>query len=110
MRRSKANARRKATPARSHGSVLILAPILIVVAAFLVVLFLVHAAGNSATGAYRPEPTKPQGTRTDNPPTTEKWTLAKGLPSNVTRLAFSAVDASRRYAVAFVSYPSQAVY
>jgi hypothetical protein len=110
MRRSKANARRKATPARSHGSVLILAPVLIVVAAFLVVLFLVHAGGNSATGANGPEPTKPQGTRTDNPPTTEKWTVAKGLPSNVTRLAFSAADATRGYAVAFVNKQSQAVY
>jgi hypothetical protein len=36
--------------------------------------------------------------------------VAKGLPSKVTRLAFSAADSSRGYAVVFVTKQSQTVY
>jgi hypothetical protein len=36
--------------------------------------------------------------------------VAKGLPTKVTRLAFSAADASRGYAVAFVNKQSQTIY
>ena len=112
MRRSKANARRRAAPARFsarfNASVLTLAPVLLVVAAFLVVFLLVHSSSSSAGPGG--EPAKPQGTKTDNPPTSEKWTVAKGLPSHVTRLAFSAADSSRGYASVFVNKQSQAVY
>src|SRR5215831_11263943 len=111
MRRSKANARRRATSAqfstRFNARILTLAPVLGVDAAFLVVFLLVHSSATPAPGGAGAEPTKPQGTKTDNSPTTEKWTVAKGLPSQVTRLAFSAADSSRGYAVAFVSKQSQ---
>src|SRR4051795_11231515 len=110
MGRSKARARRKAPSVRSYASIFTVGPVLIVVAAFLVVFLLAQSPGNSAPAAHGPEPTKPQDTRTDNSPTTETWTVAKGLPSHVTRLAFSAADASRGYASAFLNKQSQAVY
>jgi hypothetical protein len=110
MHRSRARARRKAPSARFTASILALAPVLIVVAAFLVVFILAHGSGSPSTSGNASTPPKPQGAKTDNPPTTEKWTVAKGLPTNVTRLAFSAADPSRGFAVAFVNKQSQTVY
>src|SRR5262249_43108298 len=89
---------------------LALAPVLIIVAAFLVVFLLAHGTGAPAASGNASTPPKPQGTKAENPPTSEKWTVAKGLPTQVTRLAFSAADSSRGYAVAFVNKQSQTVY
>jgi hypothetical protein len=83
-------------------------PILIVVTAFLIVFFLAQASAHpTANGS---PPPKPHGNQTNNFPTSEKWTVAKGLPTKVTRLAFSAADSSRGYAVAFVNKQSQTIY
>jgi hypothetical protein len=72
------------------------------------IFFLTHSSDVSA--ANDPAPPKPGGIQTNNPPTTEHWTIAQGLPSKVTRLAFSAADASRGYAVAFVDKQTQAIF
>jgi BNR/Asp-box repeat protein len=110
MRRSRANVRRKATGAPSYSGIFLFGPVLIVVAAFLIIFFLAQSTGNASLAGIGAEPTKPQGDKTDNSPTSEKWTVAKGLPTKVMRLAFSAADSSRGYAVAFVNKQSQTIY
>lgn len=110
MRRSRANVRRKATATPSYSRIFLFGPVLIVVAAFLIIFVLAQSAGTAAPTGPGAEPTKPQGTRTDKSPTTEKWTVAKGLPSQVTRLAFSAADSSRGYASVFLNKQSQTIY
>jgi BNR/Asp-box repeat protein len=110
MRRSRANVRRRATGAPSYSRIFLFGPVLIVVAAFLIIFLLAQSPGNASPGGPGAEPTKPQGTKTDNSPTSEKWTVAKGLPAKVTRLAFSAADSARGYGVAFVNKQSQTVY
>jgi hypothetical protein len=110
MRRSKANVRRRATAAPSYSRIYLIGPVLIVVAAFLIIFLLAQSSGNASPAGPGAEPTKPQGNMTDNSPSSEKWTVAKGLPAKVTRLAFSAADSSRGYAVAFVNKQSQAIY
>jgi hypothetical protein len=47
---------------------------------------------------------------TTNSPTGEVWTVAKGLPLQVTSLAFSSADANRGYAAAFVNKQTQTLY
>jgi hypothetical protein len=108
MGSSKASGRRTARSARPYAGLFTVGPILIVVAAFLIVFFLAQASIQPS--AADSPPSKPHENQTDNSPTTEKWTVAKGLPSQVTRLAFSVADASRGYAVAFVNKQSQTVY
>jgi hypothetical protein len=110
MRRSKANVRRRATGAPSYSRIFLFGPVLIVVAAFLIIFLLAQSSGNASPGGPGAEPTKPQGNKTDNSPTSEKWTVAKGLPTKVTHFAFSAADSSRGYAVAFVNKQSQTIY
>ncbi|HEY7021414.1 MAG TPA: sialidase family protein [Ktedonobacterales bacterium] len=110
MRRSRAKVRRRATGAPSYSRIFLFGPVLIVVAAFLIIFLLAQSSGSASPAGPGAEPTKPQGNKTDNAPTSEKWTVAKGLPTKVTRLAFSAADSSRGYAVAFVNKQSQAVY
>jgi hypothetical protein len=110
MRRSKANVRRRATSAPSYSRIFLIGPVLIVVAAFLIIFLLAQSSGNASPAGPGAEPTKPQGNKTDNAPTSESWTVAKGLPAKVTRLAFSAADSSRGYAVAFVNKQSQTIY
>jgi hypothetical protein len=80
----------------------------IVVAAFLVVFVLAQSSAHPAANGAAPP--KPRGNQTNNPHTTENWTVAQGLPSQVTRLAFSAADGDKGYAVAFVNKQSQAMY
>lgn len=79
----------------------------VVLAAFLIANGRHAAPSPTDAGA---DPSKPQGNMTNNPPTSEQWTMAKGLPTNITRLAFSATDPARGYAVAFVNKQSQTVY
>ena len=110
MRRSRANVRRRATAAPSYSRTFLFGPVLIVVAAFLIIFLLAQSSGNASPGGPGAEPTKPQGNKTDNSPTSEKWTVAKGLPTKVTHFAFSAADSSRGYAVAFVNKQSQTIY
>jgi hypothetical protein len=110
MRRSRANVRRRVTAAPSYSRIFLFGPVLIVVAAFLIIFLLAQSAGTASPAGPGAEPTKPQGNKTDNASTSEKWTVAKGLPSKVTRLAFSAADSSRGYAVAFVNKQSQTIY
>src|SRR5690349_25123661 len=98
MRRSRANVRRKATAAPSYSRIFLFGPVLIVVAAFLIIFLLAQSSGSASPAGPGAEPTKPQGTKTDNALTSEKWTVAKGLPTKVMRLAFSAADSSRGYA------------
>lgn len=64
----------------------------------------------ATTAANDLPPPKPQGTQVRNPPTTESWTRANGLPYMVMRLAFSAADTTRGYATAFVTKQTQAIY
>src|SRR5262249_1526433 len=101
MRKTKAHARRRARSTTSYSTLFKVGPVLLVVAAFLIIFVLAQSPLSSTAGASAPEPTKPQGTITSNPPTTEKWTVAKGLPTKVMRLAFSAADANRGYASVF---------
>lgn len=112
MRTSEASSRRKIPSPRPRANAASLAPVLVVVIA--VLAFFVFAqswhggAANSSVGDSAPP--KPQGTQISNPPTTESWTIANGLPAQVTRLAFSAADPTRGYAVAFVNKQMQALY
>jgi hypothetical protein len=108
MRRSKARSGRKARSARWRASILTLIPVVIVVAAFLVVFVLAQSSAHPAANGAAPP--KPRGNQTNNPHTTENWTVAQGLPPQVTRLAFSAADGDKGYAVAFVNKQSQAMY
>jgi hypothetical protein len=110
MRRSRANVRRRATSAPSYSRIFLFGPVLVVVAAFVIIFLLAQSSGNASPAGSGAEPTKPQGAKTDNAPTSEKWTLAQGLPTKVTRLAFSAADSSRGYASIFVNKQSQAIY
>ena len=110
MGKSRANGRRRGRSTLSYSTIFTIGPVVAVVAAFLVVFLLAQSPMSATAGASAPEPTKPQGTKTSNPPTTEKWTVAKGLPTKVMRLAFSAADASRGYASVYLSGQSQAVY
>lgn len=108
MHTSQANPKRKSPPARSRVSGVTLAPVLVVaIVAFALFVFTQPRHG---AGANDSAPPKPQGTQISNPTTTESWTIANGLPSQVTRLAFSAADATRGYAVAFVNKQTQALY
>ncbi|HEX6122354.1 MAG TPA: hypothetical protein VFY89_04305, partial [Ktedonobacterales bacterium] len=86
--------------------------LVLIVAALLGTFFLLRSSLNAshASVASDPAPTKPQGTQTTHPPTTESWTLANGLPSQVMRLTFSAADPTHGYAVAFVTKQTQALY
>ena len=109
MRNSRANSRRATTSVRSRASSAILATLLIVALAVLGFFAFTHSwqatpADDSAS------PTKPQGTQTNNPPTTERWTLATGLPTQVMRVAFSTADTTRGYAAVFVTKQTQALY
>lgn len=110
MRGSNADSRQK-TSARLQPTRLGLLPILVsvavVVAAFLLAIggHLALSPADAGVG-----PSKPQGTVTNNFSTSEQWTKAKGLPTNITRLAFSATDPARGYAVAFVNKQTQTVY
>lgn len=114
MRPSKGSPTREPLSTQSRSIGIIFAPILIFALAVLGVFIFTqtwHATGaKNAAGANDPAPPKPQGTQISNPPTTESWTLAKGLPSQVMRLAFSAADTTRGYAVAFVNKQTQTLY
>jgi hypothetical protein len=110
MGKSRASGGRRGRSVPSYATIFTVGPVLAVVAAFLIVFLLAQSPGNSSPGGPGAEPTKPQGTITSNPPTTEQWTVAKGLPTKVMRLAFSAADANRGYASVFMNKQSQAVY
>jgi hypothetical protein len=76
---------------------------ILAVAAVVLGIFFITQSSFMASKAGDAAPPKPQGSQTTNPPTGEVWTIAKGLPLNVTSLAFSTADATRGYAAAFVN-------
>jgi hypothetical protein len=78
----------------------------------IVFIFIAHSSSTSPTASTVGDaaPPKPQGTVTTNYPTSEVWTVAKGLPLQVTSLAFSTADAMRGYAAAFVNKQTQRLY
>jgi len=80
MGKSNANGQRRGRSAPSYSTLFTVGPVLAVVAAFLVVFVLAQSPIGSTAAGPGAEPTKPQGTITSNPPTTEQWTVAKGLP------------------------------
>jgi photosystem II stability/assembly factor-like uncharacterized protein len=108
MRKSRAKSRRTTRSVRSRANGATLIPILIFAIGILG-LFVFRQAWRAAP-AGDTAPPKPQGTQISNPPTTESWTLAEGLPSQVMRLAFSEADATRGYASVFVNKQTQALY
>lgn len=117
MRKSSANRQRTAPSPQSRSRGVTLAPVLFITAAVLGIIVVTlswhaataHGPGHAAT-ARDSGPPKPQGTQSNNPPATQSWTVAKGLPSQVMRLAFSAADATRGYAAVFVNKQTQALY
>lgn len=109
MRKSRGKSRRTTAPARSIVSSATFAAVLIVMLAALGFFAFTHSWQAAPAGDSTPPP-KPQGPQTNNPPTTEHWTLANGLPSQVMRVAFSTADTSRGYAAVFVTKQTQALY
>ncbi len=83
-------------------------PLLVMAIVVLGIVVFTHSSHD--TPAANQPPPKPSGSQTNNPATTETWTLANGLPTQVTGLAFSAADATSGYAVAFVNKQTQAIY
>lgn len=108
MRRSKARTKRNALSARIRSLGASVGPLLAMAIVVLGIIVFTHSSHD--TPAANQPPPKPSGTQTNNSATTETWTLANGLPTQVTSLAFSAADATRGYAVAFVNKQTQAVY
>lgn len=112
MRRSQPHSRRETSSVRprARGAALgaTFAPVLVIAGVVLGILLLTQSLHTSL--ATDPFQTKPQGTVTNNPPTTETWTLAQGLPSQVMRLTFSAADTTRGYAAVFLDKQTQALY
>jgi photosystem II stability/assembly factor-like uncharacterized protein len=109
MRRSPTNPRRQSPSARPQSRGLSLIPILAVIAVVLGIFFITQSSFTSSeTGGSAPP--KPQGSQTTNQPAGEVWTVAKGLPLNVTSLAFSTADTTRGYAAAFVNKQTQTLY
>jgi hypothetical protein len=85
--------------------------IMLLIAVALGGFFLFKQPAHNATGsAAQEQPTKPRGTAVVNASTTEKWTRAQGLPTQVMRLAFSASDPTQGYASAFVTKQEQHIY
>ncbi|HEX2347620.1 MAG TPA: hypothetical protein VHI51_04205 [Ktedonobacterales bacterium] len=72
-----------------------------------IVAFTRHTQNTPASGQ---PPAKPGGVQSTTSSTGEHWTLAKGLPSQVTALAFSDANPTTGYAVAFINKQTQAVY
>ena len=114
MRGSHANtsrqARRRARAARLRargaavGSVLVMAVVVVGIFAF------THHSQNTPASGQPPAPTKPGGVQSTTSSSGEHWTLAQGLPSQVTALAFSGANTANGYAVAFVNKQTQAIY
>ena len=85
--------------------------VILLIAAALVGFFLFKQLLHNSTGsATYDQPTKPTGTGVVNVSTTETWTVAQGLPTQVMRLAFSASDTTQGYASAFVNKQEQHIY
>lgn len=110
MRRSKANARakRKAVSARLRASVAAIGSVLVMAVVVLGIFVFTHLSRN--TPAAGQPPNKPVGVRTTNSSTSETWTLAQGLPTQVMNMAFSNADPARGYATAFINKQTQAIY
>ena len=108
MRNPKTNTGRRATFASSRSRSFILGPFLLIVVLSLGIFYFTWPSQNAGTQNTIPQ--KPSGTVTSNVPTTETWTIAKGLPTNITRLAFSASDPTRGYAAAFINKQTQIIY
>jgi hypothetical protein len=64
---------------------------------------------NDTTGG-NPPPSKPNGQPITNTTTSEQWTVAQGLPTNVMRLAFSANNVNLGYASVFINKQEQQIY
>lgn len=97
MRELKATNGKKTAVARLRSSGAVLGSILIIAVAALGIVYFTHASHNPSA----------QG---QTAPTTESWTLAKGLPSQVMGMAFSAADPTRGYAAGFVNKQTQNIY
>jgi hypothetical protein len=83
----------------------------IFIAVVLVGYFFMKQSTQSPTGsAAQGEPTKPAGTMYVNQPTSEKWTVAQGLPTRAVQLAFSAADPTQGYGSLFVNKQEQDIY
>ena len=111
MRSSHTPRRRQSRLARQQSRAMSVVPIVAAAAVVLgiVFIFITHSSPTSST-VGNAAPPKPHGTVTTNYPTSEIWTVAKGLPLQVTSLAFSAADATRGYAAAFVNKQTQTLY
>lgn len=106
-RKSRANAR-QARQTRTRG---VATGIVLLIAVALGGFFLFRQPSHNSTGsAAQDQPTKPTGTEVVNASTTEQWTVAQGLPTQVMRLAFSVSDPTQGYASAFVNKQEQHIY
>ena len=112
MRRSHANtsrqARRRARAARLRARGAAVGSVLVIALVALGIIALTHNAQN--TPASGQPPAKPGGVQSTTASGGEHWTLAKGLPAQVTALAFSGANPASGYAVAFVNKQTQAIY
>ena len=100
--RRRARAARLRARSAAVGSVLVMAVVVLGIVAFTR-----HTQNTPASGQ---PPAKPGGVQSTTSSTGEHWTLAKGLPSQVTALAFSDANPTTGYAVAFINKQTQAVY
>ena len=100
--------RSKADRSPSRGATI---GIILLVAVVALGFFLFIHSPRTTTGSdAQGQPTKPTGTEVVNASTTEKWTVAQGLSTQVMRLAFSSADPTRGYASAFVTKQEQHIY
>lgn len=114
MRRSHASANRQArrraraaslrARGAAVGSVLVVALVVLGIVAFS------HRAQNTPASGQPSAPAKPGGVQSTTSSGGEHWTLAKGLPTQVTAMAFSGANTASGYAVAFVNKQTQAIY
>jgi hypothetical protein len=106
-RKSRAHARRSRQTRTGGVSI----GVILIIAAVLFGFYIFKQPSHNSTGsAAQAQPTKPTGTVFVNAPTTEKWTVAQGLPTQVMHLAFSASDTTQGYASAFVNKQEQHIY
>lgn len=83
--------------------------VILLVGAVALGFFVFTQAAHGSNGAD-PAPSKPNGQPLTNAATSEQWTVAQGLPTNVMRLTFSASDPNLGYASVFVNKQQQHIY
>lgn len=97
----------KSTLKNNVGSIIASVLLLVVVVGILGIRAFQSA---SNTGAASADPTKPTGTQVGGTQMTGNWTVAKGLPGNVTRMTFSSQKPTQGYASAFMNGQTQDIY